>query len=100
VFVSLGLGSVIASAIEVAPWITLPGQYKGVVFTAVGAMLAFNYWFVVARGRRPDCNPGELCHPSHPGARVNRVMFWVSVCIYGVAVVATYAALWWARMHA
>lgn len=95
-FVSLGLGSVIASAIEAVPWIAVPSRYKGVVFAGVGVMLAFNYWFVIARGRRLDCKPDEACHPGHPAARVNRVTFWVSVGIYGVAVVATYAALWWA----
>jgi hypothetical protein len=100
VFVSLGLGSVIASAIDVAPWITVPGRYKGIVFTLVGVMLAFNYWFVIARGRRDDCRPGELCHPDSPGARTNRVLFWVSVAIYVVAVSATYAALWWVRRQA
>jgi hypothetical protein len=99
-FVSLGLGSVIASAIEAAPWIAVPGKYKGSVFTVVGVLLAFNYWFVVARGRWTDCKPGELCHPSHPGARLNRVLFWISAGIYAVAVVATYAAIWWVRAQA
>jgi hypothetical protein len=100
VFVSLGLGSVIASAIDVAPWLTAPGRHKGLVFTLVGVMLAFNYWFVIVRARRGDCKPGELCHPGSPGARANRILFWASVAVYAVAVSATYAALWWVRSHA
>ena len=98
--VSLGLGSVIASAIDVAPWITIPGRYKGIVFTLVGVVLAFNYWFVIARGRRADCQPGELCHPDNPAARANRILFWASVAIYVAAVCATYAAVWWVRRQA
>ena len=96
-FVSLGLGSVIASAVDVAPWIALPGRYKGLMFTLVGVMLAFNYWFVIVRARRGDCEPGDLCHPDSPGARANRILFWVSIAIYLVGVTATYAAVWWVR---
>ena len=96
-FVSLGLGSVIASAVEVAPWLTVPGRHKGLVFTLVGVMLAFNYWLVIVRARRGDCKPGELCHPDSPAARANRILFWLSVVVYVVAVAATYAALWWVR---
>ena len=99
-FVSLGLGSVIASAVEIAPWLTVPGRYKALVFTLVGVMLAFNYWLVIVRARRGDCKPGEVCHPASPGARANRILFWVSVVVYVVAVSATYAALWWERSQA
>jgi hypothetical protein len=60
-------------------------------------MLLFNYWFVIVRPRRGDCKPGELCHPDSPGAQLNRILFWVSTVIYVIAVVATYAALWWLR---
>ena len=96
-FVSLGLGSVIASAIDVAPWLVIPGRHKGLVFTVVGVILAFNYWFVIVRARRGDCKPGELCHPDSPGARANRILFWLSVALYVVAVSAIYAAVWWVR---
>jgi hypothetical protein len=97
VFVSLGLGSVIASAIDVAPWLTVAGRQKGLVFTLVGVMLAFNYWFVIVRARRGDCEPGELCHPDSPGTRANRILFWVSVLVYVVAVLGAYAASSWVR---
>ena len=99
-FVSLGLGSVITSAIDVVPWIAVPSRYKGVVFTLVGVMLAFNYWFVIMRDRRSECRPGEACHPDSAAARGNRVLFWISVAIYVVAVSATYGALWWVRRYA
>ena len=42
-FVSLGLGSVIASTIDAAPWLIAVGRQKEAVFMAVGAMLAINY---------------------------------------------------------
>jgi hypothetical protein len=99
VLVSLGLGSVIASAFEVAPWLREIGRHKTAVFVAVGALLAVNYWLVVVRPRQMHCAPGDVCHVDSPAMRVNRVLFWVSVVIYAGAVTFTYAALWWVRVQ-
>jgi hypothetical protein len=73
------------------------GRYKGEVFFAVGSLLVFNYWLAIARPRRMNCAPGDVCHVDSPAMRFNRVMFWVSVVIYTSAVAFTYAALWWVR---
>lgn len=94
-FVSLGLGSVIASMVEVAPWITAVGRYKAVIFPAVGVLLAFDYWMAIVRPRQLDCAPGEICHIDSPISKFNRVMFWTSVGIYVVAIIGTYGAEWW-----
>ena len=96
-FVSLGLGSVIATTIETAPWLMAVGRHKGAVFVAVGLMLAVNYWFAIVRPRRMDCAPGEVCHIDSPTMRVTRVLFWTSVVVWAVAVSVTYAALLWVR---
>ena len=96
---SLGLGSVIASAFEAAPWLISIGRYKGVVFVSVGVLLGVNYWLAIARPRRMDCAPGEICHIDSPTMRVNRAVFWISVVIYTGAVAFTYAALWWVRLQ-
>jgi hypothetical protein len=93
--VSLGLGSVVASALEAAPWLIAIGRQKSIIFPAVGALLAFNYWLVIVRPRRMDCAPGDLCHIDSPTSRFNRGMFWISVAIFGIAVVMTYGAQWW-----
>ena len=60
-FVSLGLGSVIASTLEVAPWLMVVGRYKSEVFLSVGALLALNYWLAIVRPRRLACAPGDIC---------------------------------------
>jgi hypothetical protein len=99
VFVSLGLGSVIASALEAAPWVMAVSRHKNAVFAAVGVMLAANYWLAIVRPRQLHCAPGELCHVDSPAMRVNRVMFWTSVVIWAGAVTFTYAALWWVRLQ-
>lgn len=94
---SLGLGSVIASTLEVAPWLTAVGRHKGEVFLLVGGLLTVNYWLAIVRPRSVNCRPGEMCHVDSPAMRSSRVMFWMSVVIYVGAVFITYAALWWVR---
>ena len=98
-FVSLGLGSVIASTLESAPWLAAIGRHKTVVFAGGGALLVFNYWLAIARPRQLNCPPGEICHVDSPTMRVNRGMFWTSVVIYLGAVAFTYAAIWWVRVQ-
>jgi hypothetical protein len=97
--VSLGLGSVIGSAFEVAPWLAQIGRHKTAIFLTVGALLCVNYWLAIVRPRQMNCAPGEICHIDSPAMRANRVLFWISVAIYAGAVSFTYAALWWVRMQ-
>ena len=96
-FVSLGLGSVIASTLETAPWLTFVGRHKNAVFAAVGVLLALNYWLAIVRPRRANCAPGEICHVDSPSMRLNRAIFWTSVGIWAVAVTVAYLALLWTR---
>ena len=72
---SLGLGSVIASALSAAPWIASVGRHKNGVFLSVAVLLAFNYWIAIARPRRQACPPGEVCHIDGPAMRVNRWLY-------------------------
>lgn len=88
---TLGLGSVIASVVEAAPWFARVGHYKALLFSASGALLALNYWLVVVRPRR--CVPGELCHIDTPFMRVNRRLYWSSLATYLAAVAITYGGL-------
>jgi hypothetical protein len=99
VFVSLGLGSVIATTLDALPWLMVIGRHKTAAFLSVGAMLTVNYWLAIVRPRRVDCAPGEICHIDSPTMRVNRILFWTSVVIWAGAVTFTYAALWWVRLQ-
>ena len=92
VFVSLGLGSVIASTLETAPWLMAVGRHKTLIFAGVGIMLGFNYWFAIVRPRRLNCAPGEVCHIDSPAMRASRIMFWTSVIVWMGAVVFNYLA--------
>ena len=96
---SLGLGSVIASVVQTAPWLIAFGRYKTQVFVAVGVLLAANYRLAIVRPRRLNCAPGELCHVDGAAMRVSRMMFWASVAVWAGAVTITYAAQFWVRLQ-
>jgi hypothetical protein len=89
--VTLGLGSVIASAVSAAPWLAVVSRHKHLMFSASGALLALNYWLVVVRPR--TCAPGELCHVDSPFMRLNRRLWLASVVVYVAAVAVTYGGL-------
>jgi hypothetical protein len=99
VFVSLGLGSVVATTVESAPWLAVVGRHRGAVFLGVGGLLALNSWLAVVRPRQQNCAPGEICHVDSPTMRINRVIFWASLAIYLLSVTLTYGAIWWLRFH-
>ena len=87
---TLGLGSVVASAVTTAPWLAVVSRRKNLVFAVSAAMLAFNYWLVIVRPRQ--CAPGEVCHPDTPAMRWNRRIFWLSVAVYLGAGVLTFGS--------
>ena len=97
-FVSLGLGSVIAATFDAAPWLIAVGRHKNGVFVGVGALLALNYWVAIVRPRQRNCPPGAPCAVDSPTTRVNQVMFWVSLAVYTGAALFTYGALLWIRL--
>ena len=80
-----------ASVIEVAPWAVSLERHRTLLFGASSVLLALNYWLVVVRPRA--CAPGELCHLDTPFMRFNRRLYWVSVAIFLLALVATYGSL-------
>ena len=88
---TLGLGSVIASAVTVAPWLATISRHKLPVFALSGLLIALNYWLVIVRPAR--CEPGSVCHVDSPLMRFNRRVFWLSAVVYGIALAVTYGSL-------
>lgn len=88
---TLGLGSVVASAVSAAPWLAAVSRHKELVFVLSGLLMALNYRLVVIRPRA--CAPGELCHIDSPMMRWNRRVLWLSLIIYILALAVTYGSL-------
>jgi hypothetical protein len=80
-----------AALIETAPWIVVLERNRPLLFGVSGVVLALNYWMVVVRPRQ--CAPGELCHIDSPFMRFNRRLYWISLALFGVALVVTYGSL-------
>jgi hypothetical protein len=97
--VSLGLGSVVASTIASAPFLSAMSRHKGWVFLAAAAVLATNYWIAIRRPARLACAPGEICYVDSGAMRTTRRLFWTSVVIYAGALVLGYGAQFWFEFY-
>jgi hypothetical protein len=80
-----------AALIETAPWIVVLERNRPLLFSVSGVLLALNYWMVLVRPRQ--CAPGELCHIDSPFMRFNRRLYWISLALFGVALIVTYGSL-------
>lgn len=69
------------------------------MYLGAGALLAIDYWLVVLRPMRADCEPGRLCHVDSRTMRLSRYAFWTAVGIYVCAVAVGYGALLWLRLQ-
>jgi mercuric ion transport protein len=90
--VSIGAGSVVASLVSTAPWLVPFTRHKEWVFAFSGLMLFANYWALYRSGGAV-CQPGGVCHPSHPVGKWMRRIFWGSVVMYVVGFAASYLSL-------
>jgi len=92
VLVALGAGSVVASLVSTAPWLVTLSRYKEWVFLVAGGLLAADYW-ILYRLRSEACQPGGVCHISHPFGRWMRRVFWGSCALFAAALFAAYLLL-------
>lgn len=96
--VSLGLGSVVASTIASAPWLSAMSRHKGWVFLAAALVLSANYWIAI-RPARQACAPGDICYVDGRAMRTTRRLFWASIVIYAGALVLGYGAPLWFELY-
>lgn len=89
--VAIGAGSVMASLLSAAPWLAELSRHKEWFFAATGLLLVANWWALYRSG--PACEPGGVCHPSHPLGRWLRRVYWASVALYGVGLGVTFLTL-------
>lgn len=93
---TLGLGSVIATAASTLPWLTVIGRYKNWIFLGTGLLLALNWYLVMVLPARRNCKPGEICHIGSGVSRTQRALFWVSLGVYGIAFLISFGGQYYA----
>ena len=92
VLVAVGAGSVMASLVSTAPWLVVLSRNKEWVFLLAGGLLAADYW-ILYRSTSGACQPGGVCHISHPFGRWMRRVFWGSCALFAAALFAAYLLL-------
>jgi len=92
VLVAAGAGSVVASLVSAAPWLVALSRNKEWVFLVAGGLLAADYW-ILYQSTSGACQPGGVCHVSHPFGRWMRRVFWGSWALFVIALFAAYLLL-------
>jgi len=92
VLVAVGAGSVVASLVSTAPWLVVLSRNKEWVFLVAGGLLAADYW-ILYRSTSEACQPGGVCHISHPFGRWMRRVFLGSCVLFAAALFAAYLLL-------
>ena len=92
VLVAVGAGSVLAATISAAPWLTALSRNKEWIFLFAAALLVADY-LILYRSNSVACQPGGVCHSSHPFGRWMRRVFWGSSGLYAIGLVAAYLSL-------
>lgn len=94
VFVTLGMGSVVASAISVVPGLAWLSQYKAITFSITALILTYSGIRLWRIGNSSRCSIDD-----GKQLKWQKWLLGVSTVIFGIAVFAAYAllpiTLWW-----
>ncbi|MAY34710.1 MAG: hypothetical protein CMN84_01285 [Spongiibacteraceae bacterium] len=88
ILVTVGMGSVVASAVSALPWLGWLSQYKGITFGVTTLVLAYSWWRLRSGAKLGECSINE-------GKRLRwqRRVLGISTAIFLAAVFAAYALL-------
>ncbi len=92
IFVSLGLGAVVASLTSTFPWLIWLSLHKSWIFLGSGFILFIAAWLIYGAKRHcpTDVHLAQLCQRSQ---RWNKRIFWGSVIIWSIGFFAAFLAL-------
>ena len=90
--VTLGMGASVAALASSLPFLVTLSQNRIWVFAASALLLALSGWMMYRQGRACPVDPvaGALCDRTQVW---NRRIFWTSVVVWGVGLVAAFLAL-------
>lgn len=91
-FVSLGLGAVVASTVTALPWLVPLSAHKIWIFIASALLLLLSGWLMYRPGRACPTDP-ELARLCERAQFWNRRIYWVSVGIWMIGFFFAYLFL-------
>jgi len=92
-FVSLGLGAVVASTVSAFPFLITLSRHKSWMFLGAGALLIGNYFWGYKKIKMRNCEPGTACHPDSALSRRNKVLYLTSWVLYLIAFYIAYLSV-------
>lgn len=90
--VTLGLGALVAGAIDAAPWLVTLSQHKAWLFAGTAVVLATAGWLVYRAGRECPADPA-LAEACRVADRWNRRALWAAATVWAVGAFTAYAFL-------
>lgn len=91
--VSLGMATVVVSAVSAFPWLVPLSQHKQWLFLGAGALIGLNFRLVY-RSREPVlCDAVTGASTCETAGRWNRIVLWLSVGIFVAGISMAYLAL-------
>lgn len=91
--VSLGMATVVVSAVSTFPWLVPLTQQKAWLFLGAGVLLGLNFYLVYRPNKQVACDAGAGPSGCEVANGWNRVVLWVSAGIYAVGLFMAYLAL-------
>jgi mercuric ion transport protein len=87
--VTIAGGSALVSLISTFPWLVTISQYSGWIFLGAGILIAFSGLLILRPKGKVACSitGGKGCEVA---GRIQKIMFWIAVVIYGVGLFAAY----------
>lgn len=92
VLVSVGLGALVAGAIDAAPWLVTLSQHKAWLFAGTAVLLVTSGWLVYRAGRECPADPA-LAAACRVADSWNRRALWAAVTVWVVGAFTAHAWL-------
>lgn len=89
--VTLGFGASVAYMTHAFPALVFLSRHKAWTFAIAGVYLVFTGWMIYRPGRACPTDP-ELARLCARADRLNRIVLWIAVCVYGIGFFMAY--LW------
>lgn len=91
--VTIGLGTVVLSAVSAFPWLIPLAKHEEWLFLGAGVLIGLNFFLVYRPQKQVACDVQAGEQGCQVAGRWNKLVLWLSVGIYAIGVFMAYLAL-------